>query len=681
MTSKLTATDKKLQSMGLVTDYDLVFHLPLRYEDLSRIHKIAEAVPGNSVQLEGFLQNVQQRNRGGRREIIARLADQTGSLQLRWIHTFPGQVQQLQRKSFVRVRGEIRGSAQWGFEIIHPKISAAGAPLPEKLQPIYPTTQGLQQDSLRKRIVAALGRADFSEIFGSECSLPAIQWPLAQALKYLHQPPADADLQALTDRTHPAWMRIKHDEILAQQLAMSLARQERQRLKAVSIGGGDNKLGKAVLEKFGNPLTNAQARATQEILADMRQSHPMRRLVQGDVGCGKTIVAALAAAQAVEQGLQVAVMAPTEILAQQLYLKFSHWFSGAGIKPAWLSSSLKASVKKQIGAGLQDGSILLVVGTQALIQKNIEFKNLGLIIVDEQHRFGVGQRLTLSQKGENEQGVHRIVPHQLTMSATPIPRTLALAFFSDLDVSVIDELPPAKKPVTTKLINADRREELLQSVHTYCRGGQQIYWVCPLIEESEALQLETALSTYEFLQHALPDLKIGLLHGKLSSDEKSEIMDSFKSGDLNILVATTVIEVGVDVPAANLIIIEHAERFGLSQLHQLRGRVGRGQEAATCILMYQTPLSQLARERLRAMYESSDGFEIARRDLEQRGPGEFLGLRQSGSALMRFADFDTDARLIDQIRQVVPSLLADYPMQVQAHLARWRFIDQDYLRS
>ena len=426
-------------------------------------------------------------------------------------------------------------------------------------------------------------------------------------------------------------------------------------------------------------LTGAQQRVVREIAADLAQPYPMHRLLQGDVGSGKTVVAAIAAAQAIAAGAQVALMAPTEILAEQHFRKLAAWLQPLGVNIAWMTGSLTAKARREAAAAVAEGSVQLVVGTQALIQDHVEFHRLGLSIVDEQHRFGVGQRLALTKKGETVRG--RIVPHQLNMSATPIPRTLAMTFFADLDVSVIDELPPGRTPVVTKLVSDARREEVIAHIAQAARAGRQAYWVCPLVEESEALELQTAVDTYEGMRADLPDLRIGLVHGRLPQAEKAAVMQAFREGEVDLLVATTVIEVGVDVPNASMMVIEHAERFGLAQLHQLRGRVGRGTAESVCVLLYQTPLSQIARERLRAMFETSDGFEIARRDLEQRGPGEFLGTRQSGMALLRFADLETDAAIAEDARDAAVWLRAEHPDAVQAHLARWMRGREDFLRT
>src|SRR5690606_29416587 len=466
----------------------------------------------------------------------------------------------------------------------------------------------------------------------------------------LHFPSADCNYHDLIQRSHPAWTRIKFDELLAQQLSLAAARAARMAQRAPALSSNDASLAQQLQQHLAFSLTAAQERVIQEIVQDLGRPYPMHRLLQGDVGSGKTVVAAFAAAQVLSSGFQVAIMAPTELLAEQLYEKMLAWFQPLGITVGWLSGSVGTKHRATTLATLQSGELRLLVGTQALIQDGVEFKQLGLIIVDEQHRFGVGQRLSLSRKGETVKPKGTVLPHQLTMSATPIPRTLAMSFLADLDVSVLDELPAGRTPVITKLVADGRRDEIIAHIYQHVQTGQQVYWVCPLVEESESLQLQTAVDTQIYLAEHLPDINVGLLHGKLSSSEKALVMEDFRQAKVQVLVATTVIEVGVDVPNATLMVIEHAERFGLAQLHQLRGRVGRGSGQSVCVLLYQGPLSEVARDRLRAMYETTDGFEISRRDLNQRGPGEFLGLRQSGQAPVRFADLDTDALLIEQAK-------------------------------
>lgn len=661
----MTDTERKLRNLGLVLPEDFVLHLPLRYEDETRVIPISQLRPGFAGQVEGEITKSEVLYRP-RRQLTATLADDSGELQLRWLNFYPSQQKQVTVGKRLRARGEVRGGL-FGREMVHPRLTNADAPLPTALTPVYPSTEGLPQLTLRRAIAQALDRADLSDTLPPQALARYDLPPFAPAIRALHTPAQGESEAALLDRVHPAWRRIKFDELLAQQLSLAAARGE--------PGGLVDRLYQALPFK----LTGAQQRVVAEISADLARPYPMHRLLQGDVGSGKTVVAAIAAAQAIAGGAQVALMAPTEILAEQHFRKLVSWLQPLGVNVAWLSGSLTAKARREAAAAAADGSVQLVVGTQALIQDHVEFQRLGLSIVDEQHRFGVGQRLALTRKGETVRG--RIVPHQLNMSATPIPRTLAMTFFADLDVSVIDELPPGRTPVLTKLVSDARREEVIAHIAQAARGGQQAYWVCPLVEESEALELQTAVDTYEGMRVDLPDLRIGLVHGRLPQAEKAAVMQAFREGEIDLLVATTVIEVGVDVPNASLMVIEHAERFGLAQLHQLRGRVGRGTAESVCVLLYQTPLSQVARERLRAMFETSDGFEIARRDLEQRGPGEFLGTRQSGMALLRFADLETDAEIAEQARDAAVWLRAEHPAAVEAHLARWMRGREDFLRT
>jgi len=662
------------ERLGLRTAADFIVHLPLRYEDETRVTPVAQARPGTHALFEGEILDSQLRPRP-RRELQATLSDGTGRLSLRWLHVYPGQQARLQAGRRVRVRGEVRMGYQ-GPEIIHPLVTEPGTPLPETLTPVYPTTQGLSQPSLRKAIARALDQADLSDTLP-----PAVRQAYGLAdfessLRVLHHPGPDISLELLAGHEHPAWRRIKFDELLAQQLALADARAARRAQSAQPLPGG-GPLSARLRETLPFAPTGAQERAIREIREDLGQSHPMHRLLQGDVGSGKTLVAACAVAQALDAGVQVAVMAPTEILAEQLWRKFSEWFLPLGVPVAWLTGAMTAAGRRQALGDIASGAARLAVGTQALIQDKVRFQSLGLVISDEQHRFGVGQRLALSRKGDQAARA----PHQLSMSATPIPRTLAMAFFADMDVSVLDELPPGRTPVRTRLFAEQRRDEVLARVAAAAREGQQAYWVCPLVEESEALQLQTAVDTWEHLCAELPDLAIGLMHGRLSAQDKAAAMDAFRRGETDLLVSTTVIEVGVDVPNASLMVIEHAERFGLAQLHQLRGRVGRGARESTCVLLYQPPLSASARERLRALYETTDGFEIARRDLALRGPGELLGLRQSGQALLRFADLNADEGLLEQARAAAAWLAADFPEQARQHQQRWMAGAVQYLRS
>lgn len=694
--SVLTATEKKLHALGLIEPMDFILHIPLRYEDHSRIHKISELAPGMKAQLEGTISSIQVVLRG-RKQLTATFSDQSGSIQLRWLNFYPNQKTALEKKGLFRIRGEIRGGFQWGLEMIHPKILKAGEPLGNRLVPIYSTTAGLSQEVLSAAIHRHLKDSVLEDTLSEEIRQRYDLMEINQAIQLLHQPPLDTDIESLQLRYHPAWERLKFDEMLAQQIAMFLARQRRTSLKAHAVTTQKGGLYQHVLTRFSYQLTAAQQRVLADIETDLQRSFPMHRLIQGDVGSGKTIVAALAACFVLEQGLQVALMAPTEILAEQHFKKISEWFDGSDVTVHWLSSSVKAKEKRQTYEEIANGRARFIIGTQALIQKDVNFNQLGLVIVDEQHRFGVGQRLSLSEKGliaeaGEESAVEQsaddllaveptVFPHQLNMSATPIPRTLAMTFLSDLDVSVIDELPPGRQEVETKLLDNKRRDELLGLIETACHEGKQVYWVCPLVEESEALQLQTAEETFERLSAELQGVRVGLVHGRLKSDEKNQVMTAFQNHQIDLLVATTVIEVGVDVANANIMVIEHAERFGLAQLHQLRGRVGRGQDKAICLLLYQQPLSELAKQRLKAMYESTDGFEIARRDLEQRGPGEFLGLKQSGTSLTRFINIDEDVAIVEEARAFAPEFIKNDPHKALEHQKRWVGMSADYLRS
>ncbi|WII92175.1 ATP-dependent DNA helicase RecG [Kingella negevensis] len=657
-------TAKKLEKLNLHTPWDLALHLPLRYEDETQITPIASAPIATPVQVQGTViyQEVQFKPR---KQLIARIQDDTGAvLNLRFIHFYPTHQKQLAEGQTVRALGEIK-HGYYGDEMIHPKIkSPEKNELAQSLTPVYPTTNGLNQPTLRKIINTVLENIDLTEVLPQSVLDKRNLPKFAKSLRLLHNPQPHFHINEISNGAHPAWQRLKFDELLAQQLSMRLARQKRQSNNAKPLIG-DESLSRQLIEKLPFSLTAAQARVLDEIRTDMAKPHPMHRLLQGDVGSGKTIVAALSVLTALESSgnFQAAVMAPTEILAEQHYLKFKQWFEPLGISVAWLSGSLKKKEKDQVKAALADGRIRVAVGTHALFQNDVVFHNLGLVIVDEQHRFGVAQRLALKNKGEDV--------HQLMMSATPIPRTLAMSFFADLDVSSIDELPPNRTPIKTKLVNQLRRAEVEGFVLNTCQKGQQAYWVCPLIEESEVLQLQTATDTLVELQAALPQLKIGLVHGRMKPAEKAAVMAEFVSGSLNVLVATTVIEVGVDVPNASLMVIEHAERMGLAQLHQLRGRVGRGAAASTCVLLFAEPLGQIGKARLKVIYEHTDGFEIARQDLEIRGPGEFLGARQSGAAMLRFANLEQDMALLEYAREVAPLLIAHQPESVARHLERW----------
>lgn len=678
-TPPLTDVQKKLRRLGLTEPEDFVLHLPMRYEDETRITPIGRLQPGVPAQVQGDITHAEISYRP-RRHLTARIVDETGELQLRWLNFYPSQHKQLIAGKPLRARGEVRGGL-FGREMIHPKMTAADRPLPDALTPVYPTTDGLAQPVLRRAITEALAVVDLQDTLPEDIRLQCDVMAFEPAIRALHAPGVQVMESSLLDRTHPAWVRVKFDELLAQQLSLAAARAARLAKIANPLPrrAGPQRLIARLQRSLPFKLTDAQVKVVSEISADLGRTHPMHRLLQGDVGSGKTVVAALGAAQAIDAGAQVALMAPTEILAEQHYTKLRGWLEPLGIQVAWLSGSLGVKARRAAIAAAASGELHLLVGTQALIQDHVVFKKLGLVIVDEQHRFGVGQRLALSRKGESP--TQALVPHQLNMSATPIPRTLAMTVFADLDVSVIDALPPGRTPVLTKLLEDTKRTEVLARIAHAARLGQQVYWVCPLVEESEALELQNAVDTYQRMCIELPDVRVGLVHGRLAPAEKAEVMAAFRSGEVQVLVATTVIEVGVDVPNASLMVIEHAERFGLAQLHQLRGRVGRGAAESVCVLLYQKPLSQIARERLKAMFETTDGFEIARRDLAQRGPGEFLGKRQSGMTLLRFADLEQDADLAEQARDMAGWLREHRPEVAAAHLHRWLRGREDFLRT
>ena len=666
------AARDKLTKLGLRRDFDLVLHLPLRYVDETHIYPIRQAPMGQTVQVEGVVVKSEVRFRP-RRQLVCLVEDNSGALYVRLIHFYPNQAKVLSEGTRVRLLGEIRVGFL-GPEMVHPQFRAVReeAPLKESLTPVYPTTAGLSQHTLRSLIGKALARCDLSDTLPEAVREELGLVDFAAAVRYLHEPPPDVSLSMLEEHTHPSWRRLKFDELLAQQLSMCRHYLRRKRRDAPTLPAR-HELTRRLRDSLPFALTRAQEKVVAEIESDLGQAHPMHRLLQGDVGSGKTVVAALACAQAMENGYQAAVMAPTEILAEQHYRKLVEWFSPLGVNVAWLSSSVSKKEKTEMLRLIASGEAMLAVGTHALFQNEVDFARLGLAVVDEQHRFGVAQRLALHNKGVN--------PHQLMMSATPIPRTLAMSYFADLDVSVIGELPPGRTPIVTRLVDDERRDEVIERIRDACRKGRQAYWVCPLVEESEKLELQAAQETYEALSMTFPELRVGLVHGRMAARDKAQVMQAFKAGETHLLVATTVIEVGVDVPNASLMVIEHAERMGLAQLHQLRGRVGRGAEASACILIYQRPLSELARARLKVIYESADGFDIARQDLELRGPGEFLGARQSGVPLLRIADIAADQDLLEAARELAHALLEREPEVVERHLARWLPQAEEFLKA
>jgi len=759
----LTAPQKALRKLGLNRAIDLALHLPLRYEDETRIVRLSDTREGDVAQIEANVTSCEVAYKP-RRQLLVVVDDGSDTCTLRFFNFYPSQQKALAVGNRLRLRGEVRGGFM-GRTMMHPSFNAAGGELPNALTPTYPTSAGLPQSYLRKAVhsgvLQAARQGEFVETIPTGLAPPSLAqsktktWGLEQSLHFLHHPTPDVSLAQLEDRTHPAWQCLKAEELLAQQLSQLQSKRERATLRAPALGLNKNGLQEQLLGVLPFGLTNAQRRVGEEIANDIQRPIPMHRLLQGDVGSGKTVVAALAAAIAIDNGWQCALMAPTEILAEQHFRKLIGWLepllTPLGKRVAWLTGSQKKKERKEILALIASGEAALVVGTHAVIQEQVQFKNLALAIIDEQHRFGVAQRLALREKmhtatstksqpekitpntkssasgvgadvatSEAERGAtfaptslaepyssnqkvisqntksnnvanaNQLEPHMLMMSATPIPRTLAMSYYADLDVSTLDELPPGRTPVVTKLIAETRRDELIVRIRQQLEEGQQVYWVCPLIEESEALDLTNATETHALLTEALnpPSAKpvmVGLLHSRMPPAEKKAVMALFESGTMGVLVSTTVIEVGVDVPNASLMVIEHAERFGLSQLHQLRGRVGRGAAASACVLMFATGesgrLSETARERLRAMVETSDGFEIARRDLEIRGPGEFLGARQSGAAMLRFADLAVDTELLYWARELAPRMLDQHPELAERHVQRWLGGKSDFLKA
>ncbi len=666
------ALEEKLNRLGLRSVEDVLFHLPLRYQDRTRVTPIGALRPGLDAVIEGVVVAADV-VMGRRRSLLCRIQDGSGTLSLRFYYFSAALKASLQRGSRWRCYGEVRPGAS-GLEIYHPELQSLDkpqtAPVDTTLTPIYPATEGLSQQRLRALSEGALGWLaqgnSLQELLPEDLVARYRMPPLREAIRVLHRPPPDVDLQALQEGRHWAQHRLAFEELLAHQLTMRRLRAEVRSHRA-PVMQASGELARAYIEQLGFPLTGAQQRVAEEIRADLLQPNPMLRLVQGDVGAGKTVVAALAALQALEAGWQVALMAPTEILAEQHFNNFQRWFAPLGISVAWMAGKLKGKARANQLQMIATGEAAMVVGTHALFQDEVQFHNLGLAIIDEQHRFGVQQRLALRDKG----AAGRFSPHQLIMTATPIPRTLAMSAYADLDTSILDELPPGRTPINTVLVSDSRREEVIERVRAGCKEGRQAYWVCTLIEESEQLQAQAAEVTWQNLCEHLPELSIGLIHGRMKAAEKAEIMQAFKEGDLHLLVATTVIEVGVDVPNASLMIIENPERLGLAQLHQLRGRVGRGSTASHCVLLYQAPLSALGRERLGIMRESSDGFVIAEKDLELRGPGEVLGTRQTGLVQFRVADLVRDADLLPLVQQAAADIGERHPQRAAAIIDRW----------
>lgn len=667
---------EKLERLGLATVQDLLFHLPLRYEDRTQVWPIGDLPPGLHGAVEGEIQDTQL-VMGRRRMMVCRISDGTGTLTLRFFNFTAAQKNSLATGRLIRCFGEVR-PGKYGLEMAHPEYKLLGeeqaGQTEEALTPVYPTTEGLRQLTLRNLTDQALAQLD---LYGVEELLPAGLYPhqieLAAALKLLHRPPPSVALPLLESGQHPAQQRLVLEELLAHNLSVLKVRAQAQTQLARALKPAPE-LVEQLLGALPFKPTGAQSRVVAEISKDLQQSHPMMRLVQGDVGSGKTLVAALAALQAIGNGCQVGLMAPTELLAEQHAINFAKWLEPLGIGVGWLAGKQKGKAREEALAAIADGSVKMVVGTHAIFQEQVVFQRLALVIIDEQHRFGVHQRLALREKGERE-GVH---PHQLIMTATPIPRTLAMTAYADLDTSVIDELPPGRTPITTVALPDSRRGDVIERVKLACTEGKQAYWVCTLIEESEVLECQAAEDTAAELQTLLPGLHIGLVHGRMRPVEKQRVMEEFKAGILQLLVATTVIEVGVDVPNASLMIIENPERLGLAQLHQLRGRVGRGAVASHCVLLYHAPLSKTAQSRLGVLRETNDGFLIAQRDLELRGPGELLGTRQTGLADLKIADLVRDQPLIPQVQKMARFLMDRHPSHVEPLIRRWLGLRDHY---
>jgi ATP-dependent DNA helicase RecG len=665
------ALAKKLEKLGLSRVEDLLFLLPLRYEDRTQLVKIGALVAGKRCLTTGEVLLAETAFRG-RRNLLVRLSDGSGQLTLRFFHFSRQQQAQFQTGVHVTCFGEVRRGPA-GFEMIHPEYrilrDQQAAATNDSLTPIYPGTEGVQQGRLRNLTDQAL-RAMLEEpppellprSVTDKLGMPS----LVDAIRYLHRPPPDANVAQMQEGRHPCQQRLAFEELLAHYLSLRNLRALAATEGAFALKHGQEQVDKFIAD-LPFELTAAQARVVDEILLDLSQPHPMMRLIQGDVGSGKTVVAAIACLKAIACGVQAAIMAPTEILAEQHWRNFSDWFQPLGIEPAWLSGSQKAAARRESLAAIADGRAQLVIGTHALFQEGVEFDNLALVVIDEQHRFGVHQRMALRDKGVGRDG-H---PHQLVMTATPIPRTLAMAAYADLDTSVIDELPPGRRPVSTIAVPDTRRGEIIERVRAACKSGQQAYWVCPLIEESEVLDYQAAEASYQMLAQALPELRVGLVHGRMRPAEKERGMQAFKEGLIQVLVATTVIEVGVDVPNASLMIIENAERMGLSQLHQLRGRVGRGAAQSHCVLLYKGPLGRVAKERLAVLRDTNDGFVVAQRDLELRGPGELLGTRQTGLPDYRVANIVRDASLMPQVQMTAEELRTSAAGRAAAIVRRW----------
>ncbi len=653
---------EKLRKLGLAQVDDLLFHLPLRYEDRTRIHPIGSLQENSRCLIEGEVEQSAIVYRP-RRQLIVVIADGSGQITLRFFHFYQSQQKQLKRGTRLRCFGAARQAYGGGVEMIHPEYRkvTASTKLEKSLTPIYPTTDGVGQATLRKLVLQATEQIQVDELLESNW-LNALELPpIGDALSFLHQPPPEVDIELLQSGQHPALRRLAIEELLVHRLSLRLLRRQIRQSKSPRLNKGKRQV-KAFIASLPFKLTDAQQRVAAEVAADLGRATPTMRLIQGDVGSGKTVVAAIAALQAIANGKQAALAAPTEILAEQHFNTLVEWFEPLDIKVVWLTSKIKGKQRETTLAAIADDA-QLIIGTHALMQESVAYRELGLVIVDEQHRFGVDQRLALSEKGQ--------APHQITMTATPIPRTLAMTAYADLDVSVIDELPPGRKPIKTVALANSRRSEVIQRVAKACADGHQAYWVCTIIEESDAVRAQAATDIAEDLKQQLPELDIALVHGRLKPSEKDQIMSGFKAGQVQLLVATTVIEVGVDVPNASLMIIDNAERLGLSQLHQLRGRVGRGSEQSACVLLYQQPLGEIAKKRLETLRKTNDGFAIAQMDLELRGPGEVLGTRQTGLAEFRIADLARDAELLPQVSEIADDLLDNDEALARDICQRW----------
>ncbi|MEJ2176670.1 MAG: ATP-dependent DNA helicase RecG [Gammaproteobacteria bacterium] len=659
-----------MQRLGIEQPVDLLFHLPFRYQDRTKVTPIDDLRPGIDVVVVGQIMSAEIRY-GRRRSLLVTVADETGLVTLRFFHFSQPQQKSLHPGAWIRCYGEVRrGPAS--LEMVHPEYRVTERqpemPVEQTLTPVYPATEGVGPNIVRRLVIQSLKLAlpGLVEFLPGNLRDQFKLLPIRDAILTVHQPPAEADTESLTSFRHPAQQRLALEEMTAHHLALYQLKQQRNTQTAPQLAS-QSQSWTALEPKLGFKLTVAQQRVISEVASDLTKNQPALRMIQGDVGSGKTVVAAAAALQAIDAGYQVAIMAPTELLAEQHRKSFSQWFGLIGIEVQWLTGKMSALTRRDALEKIASGKAQLVVGTHALFQEQVEFHRLGLIIVDEQHRFGVDQRLALRNKGSKQD----FVPHQLIMSATPIPRSLAMVFYADLEVSSIDELPPGRKQVTTIVLPETRRTEIVERIHHVCQQGQQVYWVCPLIEESDKLQAQAATETWQTLQEMLPDLKIELVHGRMKSAEKDAVMQRFRDGNCDLLVATTVIEVGVDVPNANLMIIENAERLGLAQLHQLRGRVGRGADQANCVLLYKPPLGRLAKERLALLRDSNDGFEIAQKDLEQRGPGEMLGTRQTGLQQLRIADLGRDVALFPVVEKIAQQIRTHHPEVVQPLIHRW----------